>query len=129
MTPKVLLAEDDDGARLTLAHALRQEGYEVEEAVDGLVAAERGTAGDHALVILDIEMPGLDGLEVCRAGAGGAARGADHDAHGPRRRARRGPRPRRRRRRLRAQAVPLRRAAGAGARAAAPLRPGHAHRG
>src|SRR6478735_9223235 len=64
--PKVLLAEDDDGARLTLAYALRREGYEVEEARDGLTAAALGTAGDHALVILDVEMPGLDGLEVCR---------------------------------------------------------------
>jgi DNA-binding response OmpR family regulator len=66
MTPKVLLAEDEAGARLTLAHALRREGYEVEEAADGLAAAELGTTGDHALVILDVEMPGLDGFEVCR---------------------------------------------------------------
>jgi DNA-binding response OmpR family regulator len=64
--PKVLLAEDEDGTRLALAYALRREGYEVEEAPDGLTAAALGTAGDHALVILDVEMPGLDGLEVCR---------------------------------------------------------------
>jgi DNA-binding response OmpR family regulator len=64
--PKVLLADDEGSARLTLAHALRREGYEVEEAEDGLQAAELGVAGDHALVILDVEMPGLDGLEVCR---------------------------------------------------------------
>jgi DNA-binding response OmpR family regulator len=64
--PEILLAEDDDGARLALAHALRREGYEVDEAADGLTAAQRGTRGHHALVILDVEMPGLDGLEVCR---------------------------------------------------------------
>jgi DNA-binding response OmpR family regulator len=66
MPTRVLLAEDEAGERLTLAHALRREGYEVVEAADGLAAAELGTGGDHALVILDIEMPGLDGLEVCR---------------------------------------------------------------
>jgi DNA-binding response OmpR family regulator len=66
MIAKVLVAEDEDGARLALAHALRREGYEVEEASNGLAAAELGTEGDHALVILDVEMPGLDGLEVCR---------------------------------------------------------------
>src|SRR5690349_16777385 len=64
--PRVLLAEDEDSARLTLAHALRREGYEVDEAQDGLRAVELGVAGDHALVILDVEMPGLDGFEVCR---------------------------------------------------------------
>src|SRR3954467_15605608 len=66
MIAKVLVAEDEDGARLALAHALRREGYEVEEASNGLAAAELGTEGDHALGILDVEMPGLDGLEVCR---------------------------------------------------------------
>src|SRR3954453_21466408 len=65
MIAKVLVAEDEDGARLALAHALRREGYEVEGASNRLAAAELGTEGDHALVILDIEMPGLDGLEVC----------------------------------------------------------------
>jgi DNA-binding response OmpR family regulator len=63
---RLLLAEDEDGARLALAHALRREGYEVEDVPDGLQAARLGVEGDHALVILDVEMPGLDGLEVCR---------------------------------------------------------------
>jgi DNA-binding response OmpR family regulator len=63
---RVLIAEDDDGTRLSLAHALRSEGYEVDEAADGLEAARLGLAHDHAVVILDVEMPGLNGLEVCR---------------------------------------------------------------
>jgi DNA-binding response OmpR family regulator len=64
--PRVLLAEDEVGARTALAYALRREGYEVDDVADGLEAVRVGLAGDHALVILDVEMPGLDGLEVCR---------------------------------------------------------------
>ena len=63
---RVLIAEDDEGTRLSLAHALRREGYDVDEAADGLEAERLGLAHDHAVVILDIEMPGLDGLEVCK---------------------------------------------------------------
>lgn len=63
---RVLVAEDEDGTRVSLAHVLRVEGYEVEEARDGLEAERLGIGGDHALVLLDVEMPGLDGVEVCR---------------------------------------------------------------
>ncbi len=63
---RLLLAEDDEGARLSLAEALRRAGYDVEAVADGLEAARRAVDGDHALLILDVEMPGLDGLEVCR---------------------------------------------------------------
>ncbi|MBE2316008.1 response regulator transcription factor [Solirubrobacter sp. CPCC 204708] len=63
---RLLVAEDEDTTRLSLTHVLRREGYEVDEARDGLEAERLGVGGDHALVILDVEMPGLDGLEVCR---------------------------------------------------------------
>ena len=63
---RLLVAEDEDGTRLSLTHALRREGYVVDEASDGLEAERVGVGGDHALVILDVEMPGLDGVEVCR---------------------------------------------------------------
>jgi DNA-binding response OmpR family regulator len=62
----VLVAEDEDGTRLSLSHVLRVEGYDVDEARDGLEAERLGVEGDHALVLLDIEMPGMDGVEVCR---------------------------------------------------------------
>jgi len=49
-----------------LARALRREGFEVEEAADGLRAVARGLDGAHDLIILDLGLPGLDGVDVCR---------------------------------------------------------------
>jgi len=63
---RVLVAEDEDGTRMSLSHVLRVEGYEVDEARDGIEAERLGVDGDYALVLLDVEMPGLDGVEVCR---------------------------------------------------------------
>jgi DNA-binding response OmpR family regulator len=63
---RVLVAEDEDGTRLSLSHVLRREGYEVDEAADGVEAERLGLEGEHALAILDVEMPGLSGIEVCR---------------------------------------------------------------
>ncbi|MCW3014463.1 MAG: response regulator transcription factor [Solirubrobacterales bacterium] len=62
----LLLAEDDDGIREPLIRALEREGHQVEWFADGLVAAEAAIAGTHALLVLDIALPGIDGLEVCR---------------------------------------------------------------
>jgi DNA-binding response OmpR family regulator len=63
---RLLLAEDDDGIRMPLARALEREGYAVDAVADGRRAAELGEENDYALVVLDIGLPGLDGLEVCR---------------------------------------------------------------
>lgn len=63
---KLLIAEDDRGVRESLARALQYEGYEVATAGDGMAAlAAIRTDGCDAL-ILDVMMPGLDGLEVAR---------------------------------------------------------------
>jgi DNA-binding response OmpR family regulator len=64
--PRVLIAEDDEGIRLPLVRALEREGYEVDAVADGLEAAALGTGDHHDLLVLDIGLPGLDGLEVCR---------------------------------------------------------------
>jgi DNA-binding response OmpR family regulator len=64
--PRLLLAEDDAGIREPLARALKREGYQVDEVDDGGEAARLGTAGGYALLVLDIGLPGLSGLEVCR---------------------------------------------------------------
>jgi two-component system response regulator MprA len=63
---KVLVVDDDAHIRASLRRTLAFEGYQVREAEDGLAAL--GTALDELpdLVILDIMMPGMDGLEVCR---------------------------------------------------------------
>jgi DNA-binding response OmpR family regulator len=63
---RLLLAEDDDDVRSTLARALRREGYEVDEVRDGLAAAQAGIEDTHDLLLLDLGLPGIDGLEVCR---------------------------------------------------------------
>ena len=63
---RLLLAEDSERLRHTLAVAFRRTGYAVDEAVDGEEALWRGRQGDHDAVILDIMLPGMDGLEVLR---------------------------------------------------------------
>ena len=64
--PSLLLVEDDAAIAEPLAQALRREGYEVEAVEDGITAAQRGVEGEHDLVVLDLGLPGLDGVEVCR---------------------------------------------------------------
>jgi DNA-binding NtrC family response regulator len=60
--PTILIADDEKNIRGTLARALTLEGYVVREAADGAQALERIEAGDIDLVILDLQMPVLDGL-------------------------------------------------------------------
>lgn len=61
---RVLVADDSDTVTTVLVTALVLEGYEVETAVNGLEAYEKGLNGDFDLVIMDQLMPGLLGLEV-----------------------------------------------------------------
>jgi DNA-binding response OmpR family regulator len=63
---RVLLAEDDASISEPLARALRREGYEVEVREDGPAALEAALLGAVDLVVLDLGLPGMDGLEVCR---------------------------------------------------------------
>jgi len=62
---RVLAVEDDPDIVELIAHYLRAEGLEVEAASDGRLALERLRAGAHDLVILDLQLPGLDGLSLC----------------------------------------------------------------
>jgi len=63
---RILVVDDDPRIASSLRRALLYEGYEVETAADGIegLASARRLAPD--LVILDVMMPGLDGIEVCR---------------------------------------------------------------
>ena len=63
---RVLLAEDDRGVRESLVRALTFEGYEVEAVSDGAQALEAVTARQPDVVVLDVMMPYVDGLTVCR---------------------------------------------------------------
>jgi len=62
----VLLAEDDTSISEPLARALRREGYDVDVSADGPGTLEVALAGGIDLIVLDIGLPRLDGLEVCR---------------------------------------------------------------
>ena len=63
---RVLLAEDDASISEPLARALRREGYEVEVREDGPTALECASQNGVDLLVLDLGLPGMDGLEVCR---------------------------------------------------------------
>ena len=63
---RVLLAEDDLSISEPLARALRREGYVVDVRQDGVEALAFATSGGIDLVVLDLGLPGMDGLEVCR---------------------------------------------------------------
>lgn len=65
-TPYILAVDDDPDVLGTLYRTLRREGYEVERAASGLEALRMLAERRPDLVILDIIMPGLDGLTVCR---------------------------------------------------------------
>jgi DNA-binding response OmpR family regulator len=62
----VLLAEDDLSISDPLARALRREGYLVNVSSDGVGTLEAALAGGIDLLVLDLGLPRLDGLEVCR---------------------------------------------------------------
>jgi two-component system, OmpR family, response regulator len=64
---KVLIVDDDPAIRDVLRFALARAGFEVLEAEDGPLALERFAAAAPDLVVLDVMLPGIDGIEVCRA--------------------------------------------------------------
>jgi two-component system response regulator RegX3 len=63
---RVLVIDDELAIRDSVAYALRSEGYEVEEAVDGDTGLEQALSGNHDVVVLDLMLPGMSGTEVCR---------------------------------------------------------------
>lgn len=62
----ILLVEDEQNLSNVIRDHLEEEGYFVQQAFDGLAALEMATAVLPDLIILDIMLPGIDGLEVCR---------------------------------------------------------------
>jgi two-component system response regulator MprA len=63
---RILVVDDERAVRESLRRALQLEGYEVELAEDGADALARLNGGNPDALILDVLMPTLDGLEVCR---------------------------------------------------------------
>ncbi len=62
----VLVVEDDDKIAAPLVRTLEREGYEVERVAQGLLALERLGHGEVDLLLLDLGLPDVDGLDVCR---------------------------------------------------------------
>jgi DNA-binding response OmpR family regulator len=66
MSEKILVADDEQEIRNLLDHFLKGQGYEVVLASDGNQALKLAAEENPQVIILDIKMPGLDGLEVCK---------------------------------------------------------------
>ena len=64
VTPTVLIADDDGTSRMLLRRLLEQDGYAVRAAENGVEALELFAAEDIDIVLLDIVMPGLDGISA-----------------------------------------------------------------
>jgi DNA-binding response OmpR family regulator len=63
---RILMVEDDDAIAAPLARALTREGYEVERAENGTDALALAASAPVDLVLLDLGLPDMDGLDVCR---------------------------------------------------------------
>jgi len=63
---RILLADDEQSIQTLLSYPLRKDGYEVVQASDGREALDRFDESAFDLVVLDVMMPRIDGLEVCR---------------------------------------------------------------
>ena len=63
---RILLVDDEQSIQTLLSYPLRKDGYEVVNATDGREALDRFSEQPFDLVVLDLMLPQLDGLEVCR---------------------------------------------------------------
>lgn len=61
---KVLLVDDEVDFTASLGKILRRRGFEVETAADGLIALERIGQQPFDVIVLDVKMPGMDGIQV-----------------------------------------------------------------
>jgi two-component system response regulator MprA len=66
MTARILVVEDEDRIREFINRGLTFEGYRVDAAADGQIGLDMARENPPDLVLLDIMLPGIDGLEVCR---------------------------------------------------------------
>lgn len=65
--PALLLADDDESIRMVARLGLSRAGYEVTLVEDGTSALEAVRAGAYDVVVLDWMLPGIDGIDICRA--------------------------------------------------------------
>ncbi len=72
---KILIIEDDADIRELIRYNLAREGYQVTEAADGKAGLEAACSGRFGLILLDLMLPGLNGLEICKALKGDSGTG------------------------------------------------------
>ncbi len=65
-TARILLVDDEQSIQTLLSYPLRRDGYEVVQAINGQQALQRFDEQPFDLVVLDLMLPQIDGLEVCR---------------------------------------------------------------
>jgi Transcriptional regulatory protein, C terminal./Response regulator receiver domain. len=63
---KILVVDDEERIRRLLKMYLERENYQIDEADNGDTALEKALATDYDLIILDLMLPGMDGIEVCK---------------------------------------------------------------
>lgn len=66
-TPLVLVVDDEPALRDAIAYSLKREGWRVELASDGIEALQLSGILQPDLIVLDVMLPGIDGIQVCRA--------------------------------------------------------------
>jgi two-component system, OmpR family, response regulator RegX3 len=66
VSPRILVVEDEPALSDAVGYALRGEGYEVEAVEDGEAAISAACDGPFDLLVLDLMLPGVSGIEVCR---------------------------------------------------------------
>lgn len=63
---KILLVEDNNVNRLLISHMLRKKNWEVAEALNGVEACKLLTSTDFDIIIMDLQMPEMDGFEAAQ---------------------------------------------------------------
>ena len=81
---RILLVDDEEDLRTLVSSIVADLGYEVETARDGLSAIERVEEDPPDLILLDLLLPGIDGLTVLRYLRESGSQRADRAAHGVR---------------------------------------------
>jgi len=66
MPKKILLVDDEPLILKGLKYSLEQDGYQTDSAMDGEEALKKFFAGNYDLILLDVMLPGVDGIEVCQ---------------------------------------------------------------
>ena len=63
---KILIVEDEKSISTIIAFNLKKEGFETDEALDGITGLEKALSGEHDLILLDVMLPGMDGFEILK---------------------------------------------------------------